>query len=297
IEAAIPGSPGNYQRKLGEATSAANEEEKIAKEQGTEEETQARTEEQRTQAQKNLAPVAPKIAFHYPDTKGNEIAVYEDGTTKSYPGGAPAKPEDIKAMYAQAVQEARTKGIDPNTDAGVQQLAKAVQALEKPEKGHTSPFEAFAYGTPQEKKAAQDFINLEGRQKLLDRPPSEVEQKYRLYQADPEAYKAMFGNKAETGDQAQAARMLKFFDARRKGIQNDFMLSDEDKQKQLSEIDELEKPYLAAASTGGAGGGNAGGNQPKADEVLIQKPNGEQGYIPRANLPKAVKRGWKQVNP
>lgn len=200
-------------------------------------------------------------------------------------------------MYAQAVQEARTKGIDPNTDAGVQQLAKAVQALEKPEKGHTSPFEAFAYGTPQEKKAAQDFINLEGRQKLLDRPPSEVEQKYRLYQADPEAYKAMFGNKAETGDQAQAARMLKFFDARRKGIQNDFMLSDEDKQKQLSEIDELEKPYLAAASTGGAGGGNAGGNQPKADEVLIQKPNGEQGYIPRANLPKAVKRGWKQVNP
>jgi hypothetical protein len=71
-----------------------------------------------------------KVAFHFTDGQGNETAVFEDGTTKKFTGGAPAKPEDIKAMYAQAVQAAQQRGQDPTTDPTVQRLAKAQQMTE-----------------------------------------------------------------------------------------------------------------------------------------------------------------------
>lgn len=187
-----------------------------------------------------------------------------------------------------------------NPKAPVENYFKA----EKGPKVYSSPFEAFAYGSPDEKKSAKEFLTLEGAQKRLDRSPSEIEQRYTLYRSDPDAYQQMFGNKGTAQDQAQAARMLKFFDAHRKEVQGDFTLDDQTKQQHLAEIDELEKPYLAAAGAQGGAppnaapakvvpkpGLNAGGLQP--GEVEVISPTGQHGYIPKANLAKALKRGYK----
>lgn len=79
----------------------------------------------------NTKDTPAKVAFHFTDGQGNETAVFEDGTTKKFTGGIPAKPEDIKAMYAAAVQDAQKRGVDPNADQTVQRLAKAQQLTER----------------------------------------------------------------------------------------------------------------------------------------------------------------------
>jgi len=192
---------------------------------------------------------------------------------------------------AEAVEDLVAKGT-PRLDA----IGKVKTAEEKPQK-FTSPFEAFAYGDPKEQQSARDFIALEGKQKLQDRPPSEVEERYRLFKQDPDSYKAMYGDRGGSLDQAQAARMLKYFDGRRKEVEGDFTLDDQTKQQKLQELDDLQKPYLDAAQTGGASrtDGNAGGTGPRNGEVEVVNPNGQHGYIPRANLSKALRRGYKQA--
>ncbi|MGB6876129.1 MAG: hypothetical protein WBD87_08845 [Candidatus Acidiferrales bacterium] len=157
----------------------------------------------------------------------------------------------------------------------------------------TSPFEAFAYGTPQERQAAQDFLTFEKKVGAESRSPSEVEERYALYKRDPEAYKAMFGDRGDAQDQAntarsqaQATRMLKYLDGRRKEVQNDFMLDDTEKQQKLSEIDQLEKPYQDAAQ------GKSGG-QGEGDTIQVISPKGVAGTVPVGNLKKALKKGYK----
>lgn len=222
--------------------------------------------------------------------------------------------DDEKAQrYADAIGELRGEmrpdkthtpygdWREQNPHAPVENWLKTEQDA-KP-KTRTNPFEAFAYGTPDEKQSAKDFIALEGKQRLQDRAPSEVEQRYALFQKDPDGYKSMYGERGGAQEQAQAARMLKFFDGRRKEIEGDFTLDDQTKQQRLSEIGELEKPYLDAAKVGGPSGGaaakkNAGGasgDGPRAGEIEVNGPNGEHGYIPRAKLAKAKTLGWKQV--
>jgi hypothetical protein len=170
----------------------------------------------------------------------------------------------------------------------------------------TSPYEAYAYGSPDERKAAQDFITFEKQQESRYRQPGEIEQRYSLYQRDPGAYKDMFGDRGaaqDTRDEAQATRMLEYFDKQRKAIQNDFTLDDDEKQKQLADIDELSKPYLDAAGPGNGASSNRtsaasqGGNGPRPNEVEVISPTGQRGYVPKANLAKALKRGYKQAGP
>jgi hypothetical protein len=173
-------------------------------------------------------------------------------------------------------------------------------------KAHTNPFEAFAYGDANERKAAQDFITFEKKLGQRFEKPGEVEQRYTLFKRDPEAYKAMFGDRGATQDnaqtsrnQAQATRMLNYFAKQRKQVEEDFTLDDAAKQQQLTDIEELEKPFKEIALPIGAGGAIAkpgGGNGPRTDEVEVINPNGQHGYIPRANLQKALGRGYKQAS-
>ena len=208
-----------------------------------------------------------KFLYHDQDDQGNAIAVF------------------------QGQQGAYTKQL------GYKGGAKPRQS--------TSPFEAYAYGSPTERQAAKDFLTFEKKQGERYEKPGEVEQRYSLYKRDPEAYKEMYGDRGAaqgSRDQAQAAKMLRYFDGQRKSIENDFTLDDSEKQKQLGDIDDLEKPYLDVAqpdSMRSSGSDrtsqdtNVGG--PRSDEVEVINPSGEPGYIPRANLQKALKRGYKQA--
>lgn len=184
---------------------------------------------------------------------------------------------------------------------------------EKGGKEFTDPFQAYMSGNPEQQKAAKDFLTFEKQQGARFERPDEIQERYQLYKRDPEAYRDMFGNRGSAQDQAQAARMLKYFDAQKNRVTNDFTLSDDDKKQQLAEITNLEQPYLVAAGVQPPGGQgvpaparNAGSNQnanangnpggPRKDEVEVTNPEGVRGYIPKANLAKALKQGYKQVN-
>jgi len=173
------------------------------------------------------------------------------------------------------------------------------KTLEKPT--HTSAFEAFTYGTPEEKKAAQDFLDLEKRLGSRYRDPTEFEEKYRLFQEDPETYKAMFGDKSGSGpDKATATKMLNYFDKRRREVQQDFTLEDQQKQEQLNEIDKLAQPFMDAVQPGAAGGpGSAtprptsarGGSQ--GHRVTVIAPDGTRGTVPLSKLKAAKEQGYR----
>jgi len=127
---------------------------------------------------------------------------------------------------------------------------RAVKQLSNEGKRFTDPFEAYAYGTPAEKKAARDFITFDKQTTAHNEKPSEISERYALYKRDPQAYMDMYGshNSAQDSrDQAQASRMLKYFGDQRKAIEQNYTLDDDEKQKQLEQIDELEQPYLDIA--------------------------------------------------
>jgi len=151
---------------------------------------------------------------------------------------------------------------------------------------HTSPFEAFAYGDPQEKKAAQDYLEFERKMGARYERPSEFDERYRLFKEDPETYKAMFGDKSgERPDRGTATKMLNYFDRRRREIQNDFTLDDQQKAQQLEDIAGLEKPFMDAVQP------NNGGNN--EDRVTVTSPDGRVGTVPRSQLDKAKKKGYR----
>ena len=151
----------------------------------------------------------------------------------------------------------------------------------------TNPFEAFAYGTPQEKQAAQDFLTFEKETGERFRRPTEFEERFNLFKSDPDTYRAMFGDKPGAANQAQADKMLRYLDGRRKEINADLLMEDEEKQRRLGEIDQLEQPFLEAAGVGGGQPGAAG------DKVRVIHPDGTPGTVPRANLDRALKRGYR----
>jgi hypothetical protein len=165
----------------------------------------------------------------------------------------------------------------------------------KPERAtHTSPFEAFAYGEPEEKKAAQDFLTFEKGLGAKYQKPNEVERRYALFKRDPDAYKAMYGDRGQAADDRQgnadrthATAMLKFFQKQRDEISKDFMLGDDEKAAKLKEFDELEKPFMETARGGGGGGKN--------DRVNVIRGDGTHGTIPRSQLDKAKKKGYREA--
>lgn len=180
------------------------------------------------------------------------------------------------------------QGMSP-ADARKRVLQDA-QSVKPERQTHTSPFEAFAYGTPEEKKAAQDFLSFEKRMGAQYQRPTEAEFRYSLYQRDPEGYKAVFGDKEAAADFTRAehtAKLKAFFDKQRDAISKDFMLGDDEKAQQLRDLDEAERQFREA--TGGAGGPSGG------DRVNVIDPNGQPGTIPRSQLKKAKKQGYREA--
>lgn len=185
------------------------------------------------------------------------------------------KPENIDQEYADAVTAEIERGDDSLADPKVQRIAAAARQIRggptndfelwreqnpnapvsdwlklqqgaKPQR-FASPFEAHTYGSPEERQAAQDFIDFEDRTRTKNqRPekPGEVEQRYQLYLKNPEAYKAMYGDRGAAQDAAQATRMLNYFKGQRQQIENDWTIDEATRQQRLSEIEELERPYL-----------------------------------------------------
>jgi len=284
IEAQIPGSPGNFDMKMGlAAAQAATEQGSQANEQSIE----------NAAAQAQFATPAKRRA--YMDQNPNEFAGVSDFERNDwvlsgkFPQRQPAqRPENIDR---EAYDFYVSKGMSP-AEARKRVLQDAQDV--KPERQtHTSPFEAFAYGSPGEKRAAQDFLDLEKRLGSRYRNPTEFEEKYKLYKEDPETYRALFGDKSgEKPDRATATRMLNYFDKRRREVSQDFTLDDAQKQEQLQEIERLEKPFMEAVQPGAAGG-RAGNN----DRVEVIHPNGQRGTIPRSQLPAAKKKGYREVSP
>ena len=155
--------------------------------------------------------------------------------------------------------------------------------------GHSNAFEAFAYGTPEEKQSATDFLDMEHKLSRKYERPTEFDERYKLYQENPDAYRAMFGDKSGDGvDRKTATGMLNYFDRRRKEVNQDFTLTDDEKKQQLDEIARLEQPFMDAVQSGASRGGNQ-------DRVEVIHPNGRRGTIPRSQLNKAKSKGYREA--
>ncbi len=217
--------------------------------------------------------------------------------------GAQARKDEAEAKNLENPENATDKKIDEYTNDKGQRVLTFQRAdnstydkvggrVQEKQAGHTTPFEAFAYGSPDEKKSAQEFLDLEHRLGGRYRTPSEFEEKYRLFKQDPESYRAMFGDKTASGpDRATATKMLNYFDRRRREANQDFTLDDQQKQEQLEGIEKLEEPFLDAVQPGAnRGSGAAGGAD---DRVEVVHPNGQRGTIPRSQLDKAKKKGYR----
>jgi hypothetical protein len=162
---------------------------------------------------------------------------------------------------------------EQNPNAPATDYLKAEQDA-KPQR-LTDPFEAFAYGTPEQKQAAKDFLDAEKKAGARYEKPGEIEQRYDLFRKDPDSYREMFGDKGAaqdaaqaSRDQAQASRMLKYFDGQRKRIEQDWTLDEPTRAQQLAEIDRLGQPYLDATAPGPGKGGAA---QFKSGQTVYDK--------------------------
>jgi hypothetical protein len=99
----------------------------------------------------------------------------------------------------------------------------------------------------------------------------------------------MFGDKTKSApDRATATRMLNYFDKRRREVNGDFTLEDDQKKQQLQEIENLERPFMDAVQPGAAQ--NSG-----ADRVNVISPDGRRGHIPRSQLGAAKNKGYKEI--
>ncbi len=175
------------------------------------------------------------------------------------------------------------------------EMVKGAGKQDRP--AHSTAFEAFAYGTPEEKQSAKDFLDYERRIGAKYRTPNEFDLRYKLYREDPDTYKAMFGDKGEAADErarvadrAHATRMLNFFEKQRGEIDKNYTLDENEKRQKLQEIDALEKPFKDAVEEPAAGGGGGGG---KGDRVSVVSPDGTPGTVPRSQLPAAKKKGYR----
>jgi len=276
IETAIPGSPQNYDMKLMQAAVRAAKEQSLGK--GEQEAENAREQARFSTPEKREAYMRqhPEQFEDMSDFEKNDWRV----TGKFPQREATPKPENLdREAYDYYV----SRGMSP-ADARKRVLQDAQDV--KPERQtHTSPFEAFAYGSPEEKKAAQDYLEFEKRMGARYRNPNEFEERYKLFQEDPDTYKAMFGDKAGKPDVATATKMLNYFDRRRREINQDFTLDDAQKQEQLKDIENLEKPFMDVVQPGNRGGAS--------ERVEVIHPNGQRGTIPRSQLGAAKKKGYK----
>jgi len=288
IERNIPGSPGNYDAKLSSLAQRAMTEQKIGAEDQSEQTAAAQAQFNTPDKRRAYMQQNPDLFEDVSDFQKNDWVL-----AGKFPQKEPA-PEKSTDKKIDEGYNAKGQRVHVYQRADGTQYTKAFPDIVRQETtaAHTSPFEAFAYGSPQEKKSAQDFLDLEHRLGARYRTPSEVDEKYRLFKQDPEAFKAMFGDKNSAGpDRATATKMLTYFDHRRREVQGDFLLDDQQKQQQLQDIENLEQPFLDAVQPGAnRGAGAAGGAD---DRVEVMDPNGQRGTIPRSQLDAARKKGYR----
>jgi hypothetical protein len=288
IEQQIPGSPGNFDAKFNAAAMRAAREQGIQRGQQENQKEQQGNETAAAQARFNTPEKRRQYMTQNPDLF-DDVSDFEKHDwvlSGKFPQKEPVppKPGRPENLDREAYDDYVSKGLSP-AEARRRVLQDA-QDVKPDHPTHTSPFEAFAYGTPQEKRSAQDFLAFEKRMGSQYQKPTEAEFRYSLFQRDPEGYKAVFGDKAATGDRAHATEMLKFFQKQRDAIQKDFMLGDDEKAQKLSEIDKLEKPFMDTARGNGEGGG-------AADRVSVIHPDGTRGTIPRSQLGAANLKGYR----
>jgi hypothetical protein len=293
VERAIPGSELNYESKLNQTAMRAAKEQMLGKGEQEIETGRAKAETDTPAKRRAFVKANPDLLEGADQFQINDWVA----TGNKWPGREPVEPK-----------EATDKKIDEYTN----DQGQRVLTFQKPNgetydhiggktqpkpAGHTTAFEAFAYGTPEEKKAAQDYLEFEKKAGARYKTPSEFDERYRLFREDPETYKAMFGDKSGAGpDRATATKMLNYFDKRRREIQNDF-IDDQQKAQQLQDIEGLEKPFMDAVQPGAAvGPANAGGGPTHPGDkhrVSVIAPDGTKGTVPLRQLKAAKNKGYK----
>lgn len=293
VETAIPGSPQNYDFKLGQAGMRAAKEQMIGKGEQEAETASAQAQFNTPAKRETYMQQHPEQFEDMTDFERNDWRV-----TGKFPQREPAqktaRPENLdREAYDYYVGQ----GMTP-ADARKRVLQDA-QSVKPERQTHTSAFEAFAYGSPEEKKAAQDYLEFEKKVGARYKTPSEFDEKFRLFKEDPDTYKAMFGDKDKSGapDRATARAMLNYFDRRRREINQDFTLDDQQKAQQLQDIERLEKPFMDAVQPGAGGGptNTEGGAAHPGDthRVRVISPDGKEGTVPLRQLKDAKKKGYR----
>jgi hypothetical protein len=281
IEKAIPGSPQNYDAKLNQAALRAAKEQTIGK-------GQQEAEKEASLAQFNTPEKRRAYMEKNPDLFDDvsDFQKHDFILAGKFPQREPAPEKTTDKKVDEYVNDKgqRVLTFQRTDNSTYDKVGGQTQA--KPA-GHTSAFEAFAYGSPEEKKAAQDYIDLEKKSAARYKTPSEFDEKFRLFKEDPETYKAMFGDKAGAPDRATATRMLNYFDRRRREVNQDFTLDDGQKQEQLQDIENLAQPFMDVVQPGSRGGSEG--------RVTVTHPDGRTGTIPRSQLGAAKKKGYKEV--
>lgn len=321
IEGNIPGTPGNWDQNFNRLAVQAAREQGIGREQQTMEGAAAQARFNTPEKRRQYMAQNPDLFDNVSDFEKHDWVLSGKFPQKEPP---PAKPERPESLDREAYDDYVKRGMSP-AEARKRVLQDA-QDVKPDRPTHTSPFEAFAYGTPQEKKAAQDFLAFEKRMGAQYERPTDAEVRYKLFQRDPEGYKAVFGDKAAAGDRTHATEMLKFFQKQRDAISKDFMLGDDEKAQQLAEIDKLEQPFQEAAGISPRGGAASSGEKtvntvdildyarkngvssiearkhflaegyrivPATDRVNVIGPDGTPGTVPRSQLEKAKKKGYR----
>lgn len=278
IEKQLPSTPIGYNAALNKAALAAAREQMLGK-------REQEAETARAQAQFNTPEKRRAYMQQNPDLF-DDVSDFEKHDwvlSGKFPQKEPAAEKTTDKKIDEYVNDKGQRVLTFQRADNSTYDKVGGQTQPKPA-GHTSAFEAFAYGSPEEKKAAQDYLEFEKKLGARYRTPSEFDERYRLFKEDPETYKAMFGDKGGTPDRATATKMLNYFDRRRREINQDFTLDDAQKQEQLQDIENLEKPFMDAVQPGAGG-----------DRVKVIHPNGTVGTIPRSQLPAAKKKGYREA--
>jgi hypothetical protein len=290
VETAIPGSPQNYDFKLGQAGMRAAKEQMLGK--GEQE-----AETARAQAQFNTPEKRRAYMEQNPDLfeGADKFQINDFIAQGKFPQREPA-PEKTTDKKIDEYTNDKGQRVLTFQRANGETYDRVGGPTQPKPAGHTSAFEAFAYGSPEERKAAQDYLELEKKLGARYKTPSEFDEKFRLFKEDPDTYKAMFGDKDKTGapDRATATKMLSYFDRRRREINQDFTLDDAQKQEQLKDIENLEKPFMDAVQPGaGSGRTDAGGAGEGHHRVRVISPDGKEGTVPLSQLKDAKKKGYR----
>jgi hypothetical protein len=122
-ESAIPGTTFNTERNQRREAQQEAQQANLAEKQAGTEHTKAETEQ--------AIPAA--VAHTQAETGAIPSTIaHTEAETKALGEPKPEKSEGVQQIYADAIQDAISRGVDPNTDPKVKQLADTITSLQKP---------------------------------------------------------------------------------------------------------------------------------------------------------------------